>query len=1249
MAVALPSIHHSHIDPSDLRLPLTSRLSYGRKYRSTADPTYNTKEKSGDHITRSGSCYRRDPLVKHSTNSSPELVARAETPQRSTHRKRALESRSRERDSWKVVSRYHSPERSPPRDESGYPAFPTTLRKAVHAWFKSLQPRSIYSFGQLSDLFQKHFVSSRSGRKNSTSLLNIVQEKNESLACFLRRFNAATLEIDNLEESVKYTAFLRGLQSTSKFTFSVNKSPLGNMKALLEKANKYIQAEEYLETHRGRQEEGKEEQKKRSRELTPQGGKPSKRSKRRPKDPFMFKNLTPLNAKPSQILHEIKDNKALQWPDKMRYRPNKRNKELWCHYHNDHGHTTDNYGQQQTPPEVDEREDQEEHAGIINTISGGLVAGGSSGKSRKAYAREVCITSQNPSKKQKTASVPAISFSDEDLKDVKTPHDDQLVVTIKARNFEVKRVLVDNGSSAKILFYDAFKKMNIPTDSLRKMDSPLYGFSNHSVTVEGIIALPVAIGTPPTQANLMLDFLVVKVPSAYNAILGRPALNQLQAVVSTYHLKMKFPTENRIREVKGDQTTARQCYVTSCRSKNKEALIIEDLREDTKMQRGEPVKNLISIEVYPGDEDKTVQIGSNLKEDTKLELVNLLRTYADVFAWTAADMPRIDGEVLQDVETRYPKIDRIALALITSARRLRPYFQSHSIIVLTDQLLRKVLLSPEASGRLVNWSVELGEFDIQYKPHTAIKAQALADFIVECTLPEDPPQLVISEVTDPWNLYVDGSSAIGSSGARIILISSEGFTIEYALRFGFQASNNEAEYEALLVGIRLAHALRVDSLSVHSDSQLVVNHVLGDYEARDERMAQYLEPASADATDVRRSVYLEFLKDRSISSQTEIGIIDKEPCWMDTVIKFLSAGELPYERHEARNLCVRAARYALVEGVLYKKSFSLPYLRCLRPSESVYALQEVHEGICGQHHGGRTLAQKILRQGYYWPTMQKDAIEFTRRYDKCQNFAPISHTPVSPLTSVVSPIPFSMWGMDLLGPFPMASGQRWFVVVAIDYFTKWTEAESLATITSAKCEDFFWKNVVCRFGVPRALVIDNGKQFNNNNFRTFCTNLLIDLRFTSVAHPQSNGQTENMNRSILQGLKKKLDLAKGAWVDELSKVLWAYRTTPHSVTGEMPFFLCYGTEALLPVGIGVPTMRALHFNEVNNEDGLRANLDLVEEARTQAHVRSVVIKQRVARYYNQRVRSRQFQEGDLVLRKLEVSDPKAATGKLSPN
>ncbi|KAK2997639.1 hypothetical protein RJ639_026632 [Escallonia herrerae] len=1026
MAVAPPPTYHSHLDPGDLRLRLTSRSSYGRKYQSTADPTYNHKDKSGDHVTRSGSCYRRDSSVEDSTNSSPAQAARVKTPRRSIHRKRTPESRSRERDSWKVVPRYHSPERSRPRNESGYP-----LSKAIE---KAKLPPNF--------------------RMPQCDLYDGTGDPGEHVYQF--QTNMLLLQVS---DAVMCRAFPTTLRKAAHAWFkSLQPSPPGNMKALLEKANKYIQAEEYLETHRERRGEGKPEQKKRPREITPPEGKSAKRPKhdeRRPKDTF---NLTPLNARPSQILHEIKDNKALQWPDRMKSRPNKRNKDLWCHFHNDHGHTTDNCGslkraiealikrgqlrkfvapkedKQQTPPAI---EDREENAGIINTISGGIAAGGSS--------------------------------------------------------------------------------------------------------AEGIIALPVAIGTPPAQANLMLDFVVVKVPSAYNAILGRPALNRLQAVVSTYHLKMKFPTEHGIGEVKGDQTTARQCYVTSCRSKNKEALIIEDLREDTKMQRGEPVEDLVSIE-RSFEELKTHLSSPPLLskpfpgEDL---LIYLSVTEVAVSTVLIREENGIQkpiyyvSKVLQDVETRYPKIDKIALALIISARRLRPYFQSHTIIVLTDQPLRKVLMSPGASGRLVNWSVELGEFDLQYKPRTAVKAQALADFIVECTLPEDPPQLMISEVTDPWNLYVDGSSAVGNSGAGIILISPEGFTIEYALRF--------------------------------------------------------------------------------------------------------------------RNLRVKTARYALVEGILYKKSFSLPYLRCLRPSESLYALQEVHEGICGQHLGGRTLAQKILRQGYYWPTMQKDAIEFTRRCDQCQKFAPLSHTPVAPLTSIVSPIPFAVWGMDLLGPFPMASGQRRFVIVAIDYFTKWTEAESLATITSAKCEDFFWKNIICHFGVPRALVVDNGKQFDNSKFRTFCSNLSIDLRFTSVAHPQSNGQTENMNRGILQGLKKKLNEAKGAWVDELPKVLWAYRTTPHSVTGETPFSLCYGTEAMLPVEIGVPTIRALHFSELNNDVGLRSNLDLVEEARTQAHIRSVIVKQRVARYYNQKVRSKQFNEGDLVLRKLEVSNPKAATGKLSPN
>ncbi|KAK3018951.1 hypothetical protein RJ639_003593 [Escallonia herrerae] len=167
-----------------------------------------------------------------------------------------------------------------------------------------------------------------------------------------------------------------------------------------------------------------------------------------------------------------------------------------------------------------------------------------------------------------------------------------------------------------------------------------------------------------------------------------------------------------------------------------------------------------------------------------------------------------------------------------------------------------------------------------------------------------------------------------------------------------------------------------------------------------------------------------------------------------------------------------------------------------------YALREVHERICGQHLGRRTLAHKILRQGYYWLGMQKDTTNFTRRCDQYQKFAPLSHTPTIPLSILTSPIPFAMWGMDILGLLPMATGQRRFVIVAIDYFTEWTEAQPLATIMEAKCKEFFWKNVVHRFGIPKALITNNGKQFDNSKFQSFCEGLSINLHFTSVAHPQ---------------------------------------------------------------------------------------------------------------------------------------------------
>ena len=140
-----------------------------------------------------------------------------------------------------------------------------------------------------------------------------------------------------------------------------------------------------------------------------------------------------------------------------------------------------------------------------------------------------------------------------------------------------------------------------------------------------------------------------------------------------------------------------------------------------------------------------------------------------------------------------------------------------------------------------------------------------------------------------------------------------------------------------------------------------------------------------------------------------------------------------------------------------------------------------------------------------------------------------------------------------MGPFPITVRQLKFLVVGIDYFTKWEEAETLATITEKNIRSFVWRNFICRYGIPRVLVSDNGRQFDNNAFRDFCSELNIKNHYSSPALPQANGQVEVTNWSLLKIIKTRLEGAKGIWPDELLSVLWAYRTTTRTPTGETPF------------------------------------------------------------------------------------------------
>ena len=146
------------------------------------------------------------------------------------------------------------------------------------------------------------------------------------------------------------------------------------------------------------------------------------------------------------------------------------------------------------------------------------------------------------------------------------------------------------------------------------------------------------------------------------------------------------------------------------------------------------------------------------------------------------------------------------------------------------------------------------------------------------------------------------------------------------------------------------------------------------------------------------------------------------------------------------------------------------------------------------------------------------------------------------------------------------------MLVAVDYFTKWIEAEPLATITARNVQNFVWKNIVCRFGIPHSIVSDNSRQFIDQGLMTLYNNLGIKSLTSSVEHPQTNGQAEVANKVLLNELRKRLDTAKGRWTEELPEVLWAYRCTPQSTTQETPYSLTYGTEAMIPVEVREPTI-----------------------------------------------------------------------------
>ena len=268
---------------------------------------------------------------------------------------------------------------------------------------------------------------------------------------------------------------------------------------------------------------------------------------------------------------------------------------------------------------------------------------GSSKKARKTYLRmvqNVQLTGSVPKITRRES--PIIGFLEEDARRLHHPHDDALVVSIRIEDYNMHRVLVDNGSSEDILYYLAFQQMGIGKERLIPTNAPLVGFGRTRELPLDAITLSVVVGDYPQQIAKDVTFLVVDYSSAYNTILGRPTLNSWKAVTSTYHLMIKFPIDYDVGELRGNQVAARECYVVMMEMDDHvQAMNIKEHRTGMEL-----VEKLEKVFLDDSNHERTTKIGTLVSPTIRQELMAFLRSNQDVFTWTHEDKPGIDPSVI---------------------------------------------------------------------------------------------------------------------------------------------------------------------------------------------------------------------------------------------------------------------------------------------------------------------------------------------------------------------------------------------------------------------------------------------------------------------------------------------------------------------------------------------------------------------------------------------------------------------------
>ncbi|KAD4586075.1 hypothetical protein E3N88_23676 [Mikania micrantha] len=354
--------------------------------------------------------------------------------------------------------------------------------------------------------------------------------------------------------------------------------------------------------------------------------------------------------------------------------------------------------------------------------------------------------------------------------------------------------------------------------------------------------------------------------------------------------------------------------------------------------------------------------------------------------------------------------------------------------------------------------------------------------------------------------------------------------------------------------------------------------------------------------------------------------------WFTDLANFLAHGVVieGMTSLQKRKFFRDASKYVWDDPYLYRVGGDRILRRCVSKKEGLDILRHCHEGLTGGHHGHHSTAQKVFDCRFYWSSVVKDALEFVKKCDPCQRTGNISSKDEMPQNPIQVLEVFDVWGIDFVGPFPLSKGNR-YILVAIDYVSKWVEAQALPT-NDARVVLKFLKKLFSRFGTPRALISDRGTHFCNTMLEKALQRYCVTHRLATAYHPQTSGQVENANRGVKRILEKTVGKSRKDWSDKLDDALWAFRTAYKTPLGTTPYMVVYGKACHLPVELEHRALWALKTVNLDLTEADRKRyfqIHELEALRDAVYARSLSIKEKTKSLHDRRLK--EFKKGDRVL------------------